>query len=107
MTAYTKINWLIRVIALSLSLTLFTGIENYAVAGNKKPVKRKIVKKKVAPKVTNQTKKDIPKPVVDDTPINPKKPKKKSVYQRNKKTKKKIPNYKKPPMKKTKKKKSG
>ena len=107
MAAYTKINWLIRVIVLALSLTLFAGVENYAVAGNNKPVKRKIVKKKVVPKVTNQTKKDVPKPVVDDTPINPKKPKKGSVYQGNKKTKKKTPNYKKLPKKKPKKKKSG
>ena len=70
MAAVTKINWLIRILVLSISLTLFAGVETDTFAGKKKPVKTKVV-----PKVKPKTKNDIPKPVVDDTPINPKKPK--------------------------------
>ncbi len=104
MAAYKKINWLIRVIVISLTLTLFMGVENSAVAGKKKPVKTKIIKKKVVPKVKKQTNNDIPKPVVDDTPINPKKPKKGTVSQKKNNAKKNSAKFNINPKKKNKKK---
>lgn len=91
MTRLSKIMWLFRALVFSLSVILLSGADTISIAGDNKPQKHK--KRTVPKKRTVSKKKPVynstaPKPVFDDRPINPKKPKKSSSYQKPKQKKK-------------------
>lgn len=76
MVHIAKKTGLIRIIFLSLSLIFITGTDFKTYAGqNKKKTRKTVVhqKKRVLPKKETKKSIDAPIPIVDDTPINPKK----------------------------------
>ena len=79
--------WLLRALVFSLSIILLSGADTISIAGDK-PQKHK----QRVPKKRPMYNSIAPKPVFDDKPINPKKPKKQSSTS-YKKTNQKKPMY--------------